>query len=232
MSRSILLQRLFDFTHSRSRLFQKSVSPSEISQSPQAGASLARLGSLISDARVTLRLTALVPLYTWLRELLADNTRPDRYLRIVWLTQCTSYIIYQFTENVAFLADRGIISQKWLDKRGGSARWWMWSNRAWLAGVSCDFLRLFREALIERKRRSVLSQDREEKMETEVEKQQSFDKIWWSELFVASCWFPLCLHYSLQNGLKGVNDGVVGLLGLMAGAQSFLAQWAKTKTAQ
>lgn len=68
-------------------------------------------------------------------------------------------------------------------------------------------------------------------VETEIEKQQKADRIWWSELFVASCWLPVCLHYSLQNGLKGVNSGVIGLLGFMAGAQSFMAQWAKTKTA-
>jgi Peroxisomal biogenesis factor 11 (PEX11) len=141
-----------------------------------------------------------------------------------------SYIIYQFTENVAFLADRGVLSQDWLKRKGGSARWWLWSNRAWLVGVSCDFMKLFREAFIERERRVVVRQTCVVKTEAETEKEQEIDRLWWSELFVAGCWLPLCLHYNLQDGLKGVNSGVIGLLGFLAGTQSFMAQWAKTQT--
>lgn len=103
----------------------------------------------------------------------------------------------------------------------------MWSSRAWLAGLSCDLLRLFREARVERERRKVARQTGDGKTEAERERQQSVDRIWWSNIFVTSCWLPLCLHYSLENGLEGVNTGVVGLLGFMAGAQGFLAQWEK-----
>ena len=140
-----------------------------------------------------------------------------------------SYIVYQFTENVAFLMDHGIISRKWLGRRAGSGKWWLWSSRAWLAGVFCDFLRLFREALIEREQRATLTRTEEGKTDADAERQREIDRTWWNELFVASCWLPLCLHYSLEGGLKGVNNGVVGLLGFMAGAQSFMAQWAKTQ---
>jgi Peroxisomal biogenesis factor 11 (PEX11) len=224
-SRSGLLKRLFEFAG-----FSVKVSHSQSSKNvPQTAAPLDKFGRLISDTRTTLRLTALLPLYTWLRELLAVNRRQDEYLRAIALTQCISYIFYQFTENVAYLADRGVVPQKWVAKRGGSANWWIWSNRAWLAGVSCDYLRLFREALIERERRTAARKDGKASTEDDMEKQHSIDSIWWSEIFVASCWFPLCLHYSLHNGLKGVNSGVVGLLGSMAGAQSFFAHWANTK---
>lgn len=222
------------------RLFKLAGFPSTVSQHPASHSKLTKprsppptswkaFGSLISETRTTLRLTALLPLYAWLRELLADNRRQDRYLRAISLTQCISYIVYQFTENVAFLADQGVVSRAWLEKRGGSGSWWKWSNRAWLAGVSCDFLRLFRKALIERKKRLSLGQRSEEKTEGEREKQEAVERMWWSELFIASCWFPLCLHYSLQDGLKGVNTGVVGLLGFLAGAQSLMGQWAKTE---
>ncbi len=133
-------------------------------------------------------------------------------------------------ENIAFLAERGIVSRKWMEKRGGNAKWWLWSSRAWLIGISCDFLRLFREAVIEREKRGLLRRMRKGEMEAEIEQQQETDRMWWSEFFVASCWLPVCLHYSLENGLKGVNGGVVGLLGFMAGAQSFMTHWAETKT--
>ncbi len=230
-SRSALLQRLFKLASTVPRVSRNSEPQSGSSQtSPQPAASLETLGSRISEVRILLRLTALLPLYTWLRELLADKKTKDRYLRTISLFQCVSYVVYQLTENVAFLVDQGIISRKWLQKRGGSAKWWLWSSRAWLAGVFCDFLRLFREALIERERRIAARKTGEGKTEAELEKQHSIDRVWWSEMFVASCWFPLCLHYSLHDGLKGVNSGVVGLLGFMAGAQSLMAQWAKTET--
>lgn len=185
------------------------------------------LGTLVSDTRTVLRLTALLPLYAWLRELLIDKDGQDRYLRFISLAQCLSYIVFQFTENVAFLSDRGVVPQKWLAKRGGSARWWLWSSRAWLAGVSCDFLILFRKALVKQQRRKRV---RYAKVEAEDEEsEQSFDQKWWSEMFVASCWLPLSLHYSVQGGLRGMSTGAVGLLGFMAGMQNFAAQWARTK---
>jgi Peroxisomal biogenesis factor 11 (PEX11) len=229
-SRSALLQRGFKLASSKSSVSQIPASRLEPSKpSPQPPAPLQRLGSLISETRTTLRLTALLPLYAWLRQLLGDTGSQDRYLRIISLIQCISYIIYQFTENVAFLTDHGIIPRKWLGKRAGSGKWWLWSSRAWLAGVSCDFLKLFREALIERAKRAALTRPEEGKTNAETERQLELDRAWWNELFVAGCWLPLCLHYSLEGGLKGVNNGVVGLLGFMAGAQSFMAQWAKTQ---
>jgi Peroxisomal biogenesis factor 11 (PEX11) len=217
-ARSAFLRRFIKLTNPQLRPSRDSVS--------ESASPLKTLATLISDTRMALRLTALLPLYVWLQELLKDNKRQDQYLRALSLTQCLSYIVYQFTENVAFLADRRVISQKWLEKKGGSTRWWMISNRAWLAGVSCDFLLLFRKAYIEREsRRSARKTDEE----AEILAQQSFDRAWWNDVFVASCWLPLCVHYSLQDGLKGVGTGVVGLLGFMAGIQSFMAQWAKTE---
>jgi Peroxisomal biogenesis factor 11 (PEX11) len=200
---------------------------------PQSRTPFKTLGTLISETRTVLRLTALLPLYAWLRQLCVDNESQDSYLRIISLTQCFSYIIFQFLENVAFLSDRGVVSQKWLAKRGRSAKWWLWSSRAWFAGVSCDFLILFRKALIEQQRRSKAKLGKtevEKEEEKEEESEQSFDRRWWSEMFVASCWLPLSLHYSLRDGLRGMNPGAVGLLGFMAGMQSFAALWARTES--
>jgi Peroxisomal biogenesis factor 11 (PEX11) len=229
-SSSALLQRFLKLAGSQSSISRISASKLEPPKpSPQSPAPFQRLGSLVSDTRTTLRLTALLPLYAWLRQLLGETGSQDRYLRIISLIQCISYIVYQFTENVAFLTDHGIISRKWLGRRAGSGKWWLWSSRAWLAGVSCDFLRLFRQAFIEQERRAALTRTEEEKTDADTERQREINRTWWNELLVASCWLPLSLHYSLEGGLKGVNNGVVGLLGFMAGAQGFIAQWAKTQ---
>lgn len=84
--------------------------------------------------------------------------------------------------------------------------------------------------MIEREKGLMARQSRQGKTEADLEEQRSIDKMWWREMFVASCWFPICLHYSLQSGLDGVNTGVIGLLGFLAGAQSLTVQWADTKT--
>jgi hypothetical protein len=214
-------------------------SPASMNAAPQANVSGSRtsptslqsLATLISDTRTALRLTALLSLYSSLRGLLRDKGNKDRYLRAVALVQCIAYIVFQFTENVAYLVDRGILSQKRLARTGGSAQWWLWSSRAWLAGVSCDFLKLIREAAIERQKKKVIpnqtSKEPEESLAESMD-EQTMAGAWWNEMFVASCSFPLCLHYSLQDGLWGVNNGVVGLLGLMAGAQGLSAAFAKT----
>jgi Peroxisomal biogenesis factor 11 (PEX11) len=224
------VQRLFKLVNSKSSVSQ--IPPSLVTPSnpsSQQPAPLQRLGSLISDTRTTLRLTALLPLYAWLRQLLGDTGEQDRYLRIISLIQCISYIVYQFTENVAFLTDHGIIPRRWLGRRADSGKLWLWSSRAWLAGVSCDFLRLFRKALIEREQRAAPTRSKEDTTDAGTERQREVDRTWLNELFIASCWLPLCLHYSLEGGLKGMNNGVVGLLGFVAGAQSFMAQWANTQ---
>lgn len=61
-----------------------------------------------------------------------------------------------------------------------------------------------------------------------TEEDASVDKKWWSQLFVASSWLPMAVHYSVEGGI-GLNLGIVGLLGVMAGAETFRAQWEATK---
>ena len=187
------------------------------------------LAGLISETRTALRLTALLPLYGLLRKLYQTRNikGQDPYLQVISLVQCLGYMFFQATENVAFLADKRVISRRWIDKRGGSAKWYLWSSRGWLTGVSCDILALARKAVIEQGKRSSLGG--KEGSEVEKERQQQFDESWYRELLVASCWLPLSLHGSLDGGLKGVNMGAVGFLGLIAGARGSAAQWAKTE---
>lgn len=149
-----------------------------------------------------------------------------------------SYIIYQAAENVAFLCDRRVLSSSWIAKQGGTAKLWLLSNRAWLIGVLCDFVALFRRAIIQKRRKIGASQylgevkaqsegEGADKGKDEIQSVENFNKQWWRSIFVASCNLPMCVHYSLQKGLWGANGGALGLLGFMAGAQTFTDQWAE-----
>merc|ERR1712230_310151 len=97
-------------------------------------------------------------------------------------------------------------------------KWVAWSCRAWLVGVATDFLRLWREAQIEKGSPPRSAQEKE-----------SFERKWWNEFMVATYWLPVAVHYSLYPvGIKGFNTGLVGFFGLMAGLNNFMTQWAAT----
>jgi hypothetical protein len=180
---------------------------------------LTPLGALISDTRTTLRLTGLIPLYIWLRSLTSKKTDMDPALHRVALLQCCAYIGFQALENVYHLGGKGVLPLSVIEKRGGVAKWVAWSCRAWLVGVASDFLRLWREAELEKENRG---------SKTAAEK-ESFDRKWWNEFLVAAYWMPVAVHYSLYpEGLGFMNTGLVGFFGLMAGLNNFRSQWAAT----
>jgi hypothetical protein len=171
-------------------------------------------------------------MYAWLRTLLAGKKADaDPVLHRIALLQCISYIVYQALENIAVLADNGVVSKRFvaLINKGDSTtgRVYLWAYRAWLAGVSCDFLRLAREAVIEKKRRAeraasptaVVGQDEGDK---------KTDERWWNDFIVAAAWFPMALHYSSTTGLPGWNLGVMGLSGLIAWSSRIQGMWAAT----
>ncbi|OAL40462.1 hypothetical protein AYO20_00198 [Fonsecaea nubica] len=189
---------------------------------PSAATSfLTPLGALISDTRTSLRLTGLLPLYIWLKTLLSKKTSADMdpALHRVALLQCAGYIGFQALENVYHLAGKGVIPLSVIEKRGGVAKWVAWSCRAWAVGVASDFLRLWREAEIEKEKRGSKS----------VKEREDYDRKWWNEFMVAAYWMPVAVHYSLYPaGIPGMNTGLVGFLGLMAGLNNFRTQWAAT----
>ncbi|KIV93907.1 hypothetical protein PV10_05082 [Exophiala mesophila] len=179
---------------------------------------LTPLGAMISDLRTTLRLTGLLPLYIWLKTLLSKKTSKDMdpALHRIALLQVAGYIGFQLTENLYHLAGKGVIPVSIMEKRGGVAKWVAWSCRAWLVGVASDFLRLWREAEIEKS-----------KTKTQQEK-EDFDRKWWNEFLTAAYWLPVALEYSNYPAGVGLNQGAIGFLGLMAGLNNFRNAWAAT----
>jgi hypothetical protein len=198
---------------------------------------VAALAVLISKARTTLRLFGLFPLYAWLRTLVrGPKADADAVLHRIALLQASSYFTYQALENVGLLADSGVISPVTIARinRGDptTARLYTWAYRAWLGGVSCDFLRLAREWQVEGKRRSVRKQMQSEGRalaEYQDVEDAKFDKKWWTEAMIASAWLPMALHFSsATGGVPGWNLGWMGLCGLVAGGGRMKALWAGT----
>lgn len=182
---------------------------------------LTPLGALLSETRTTLRLTGLIPLYIWLKTLLSSKSSKDMdpSLHRIALLQCAGYIGFQAMENVYHLAGKTIVPMHHIETRGGVAKWVAWSCRAWTVGVGSDFLRLWREAEIDKENRGTKS----------TREQEDFDRKWWNEFMVAAYWMPVAIHYSMfPAGIPGMNTGLVGFFGLMAGLNNFRNQWAAT----
>jgi hypothetical protein len=198
---------------------------------------IAALAQIVSRARTTLRLFGLFPLYAWLRSLLTGpKAGTDPVLHRIALLQASSYFTYQALENISFLADNGIVSSKAISflNRGDSttARLYLWAYRAWLGGVSCDLLRLGREAQLESRRRTTRAKMVEEGKAVAIyqdEEDAKVDVKWWTDLMIASAWFPMALHFSsATGGVPGWNLGWMGVCGLVAGSTRASGLWAAT----
>ncbi|ORY04476.1 hypothetical protein BCR34DRAFT_544460 [Clohesyomyces aquaticus] len=197
---------------------------------------IAALAGMVSRARTTLRLFGLFPLYAWLRTLLAGRKADaDPVLHRIALMQCMSYIAYQALENACVLADNGIVPPKLIAllNHGDSTtgRVYLWAYRAWLGGISCDFLRLAREAQLESRRRVVRQRMQEEGREIaggQEEQDAQTDAKWWTDLMIATAWFPMAMHFSSTKGLPGWHVGYMGLCGLVAGSSRAQALWGAT----
>lgn len=190
----------------------------------------AALSGLISDTRTTLRLFGLLPIYAWSRQLM-QGPKPgqDAVLYATEVTQCGLYVVYQFLENVAFLVDKKALPPssvaRWTQGSGGKTDGiYYWSYRAWMGGILCDVVHLFREAQLERTRRS-------QRTSTDVstrEEDKKVDENWWTQLIVPLGWFPVALQYSGEKGIPGWNLGIMALCGGTAGLVRFNELWAQT----
>ncbi|KAF4494015.1 peroxin 11C like [Fusarium agapanthi] len=69
----------------------------------------ARLGSVVANARLTLRLFGLPPIYVQVRKLIRDGKSMDPVLYIISFIQCSLYATFQLLENIAFLTEKGVL---------------------------------------------------------------------------------------------------------------------------
>lgn len=192
---------------------------------------LLALASLISETRTALRLLGLIPLWEW-GSATVKSPPTDPVLRSVAFAQVFVNVVYQFMENVAFLASKGVISQRFLQRWGGVGKWYIWSTRAWLGHVVLEFVRLWRERALARKHRrfQVLESHAEKTMEQDRAAEALRTRAWRKSLLNNLGWFPLCVHWSLEKG-AGVPDNMIGLISFIANAWKVADLWRATAKA-
>jgi hypothetical protein len=100
--------------------------------------------------------------------------------------------------------------------------------RLWLAGISCDFLRLAREAQNISSQRAARIAGEQGDVATR-EEDERVDGRWWMDVAIATAWFPMALHFSgLTGGVPGWHAGWMGVCGLVAGGERMRGLWAAT----
>ena len=156
----------------------------------------------------------------------------DQILYATSLTQCSLYMTFQFLENVALLTDKEVLptsyTARWTAKSGGTtAKMYLWAYRFWFGGVLCDFVRLAREAQLEREKRA----NRTEKEVSTREEEKEIDAKWWSDLIVPTAWTPVAMQFSTEGGQPWFNLGIMGACGAMAGLGRTASLWQATADA-
>lgn len=149
------------------------------------------------------------------------------------MLQVVSNVIYQLLENVAYLASKGVLPKRFVEKYGGIDKWYIWSTRGWFGHIFFQFFVLWRQHIL-RKRRVVAQREAVGNVETSEEIQAQENEAlrleirsWRKSLVNNTIWAPLCLHWCLEKGI-GIPESLTGLISFMAGAWSLHDQWAAT----
>jgi hypothetical protein len=165
----------------------------------------------------------MIPLYLLAKTLIAQRNDPskDKLLYRISVIKCAGFIGFQATENILHLTNKGVLSPHHIATRGGAQKWMLWACRSWLLAVSSDIFRLWRE--------NTLLNERKKSGGVSTSEQEEIDRKWYADLTTTLSWLPIAVHYSVEGGLPGMNLGVVGFCGVMAGINNFRNAWAATK---
>ncbi|EAU29483.1 hypothetical protein ATEG_10034 [Aspergillus terreus NIH2624] len=190
---------------------------------PPATSRLLALSALMSETRYALRLLGLVPLWTWGSATLR-NPPKDRVLYALTMLQVVSNMAYQALENGGFLAAKGVVSKKFIDRWGGIDKWYLWSIRAWFGHIFLQFFVLWRQFVLRQRAAAATGEKSAAEKEAEVKAEV---RAWRKALVNNVCWAPLCLHWCFEKGI-GFPDSLSGVVSFMAGAWGVYDLWAAT----
>lgn len=199
----------------------------------QTAESSKALATILSDYRIFVRLWGLFGIYTWTRSTVLSShppitSRKDKVLRGVLWSQIVSGWAFQILENGAYLASKGVLTGRgWAGEEGKrrETRWWVWSSRFWSAHVVLEGVRL----LVLRSHENHVSHAEKEKDEEEKlikERSQREDREWWRDVVSNVAYFPMTLHWSIEEGL--LSDAGVGICGMFAGGALLVDAWKDT----
>ncbi|PYI13239.1 hypothetical protein BO99DRAFT_372724 [Aspergillus violaceofuscus CBS 115571] len=204
--------------------------PPPFPTTPNPKPPLLALSALMSETRYTLRLLGLLPLWTWGTATLRSPPK-DRTLYILTLLQVLVNIIYQILENGSYLAAKGILSRRFIDRWGGIVQWDLWSTRAWFGHIFLQFFVLARERRL-RLRREKQKEGLDEgggAADADAHAHAKEIRAWRKSLVNNVCWAPLCLHWCFEKGI-GFPEQLTGLVSFMAGAWEVWDSWGGTAT--
>ncbi|PCH01318.1 Peroxisomal biogenesis factor 11 [Penicillium occitanis (nom. inval.)] len=194
---------------------------------------LLAFSDLMSKTRYTLRLLGLVSMWAWGSSTYKSPPK-DPVLRAVAYLEVLSMLVYQFLENVTYLASNGIGGDSLIKRTGGMGKWTIWSIRAWFAYVLLQFVKLSRESVLfnqkeQEEQRQVSAGEKSVAVaDAELEAaRQAEVRSWRKRLVNNLAWAPLCAHWSLEKGL-GVPPSTTGFISWLAGAWGTYDAWQAT----
>ncbi|CAG8052780.1 unnamed protein product [Penicillium salamii] len=201
--------------------------------SPSTKSKFSALSSLASETRYNLRLFGLLELWIWGADTL-KNPPQDRTLHVLTVLQVISNVIYQFLENVGYLASKGVVSKRLVEKYGSLTQWDLWSTRGWFGHIFFQFFVLWRQHVL-RKRRVAAERAAAGTVESKQTKAEDDEALrleirsWKKSLVNNAFWAPLCLHWCFEKGI-GIPESLAGIISFGAGAWSLHDMWAATKS--
>jgi len=230
------LKLVVPFLHLRARLQHRA----GLRDSPKSRAAegYAKLDSLLGDSRTLWRIWGLLPIFQWLISL--ERTPPaTRTLLTIERLQGWSMLAYYPLEHLYYLGSHGIIptqipsptsffssKKRTIDLDPGKLG--TWSCRFWAIYVVLHFAHLVEDRKLLKQRHSSIRKTKGTGLTNEerAEMEQRWDAFW-SEVVINLGYFPLTIHWSLEQGLFK-NEVWVGVFGLIAAVASFRTGWKAT----
>ncbi|KAK3897594.1 hypothetical protein C8A05DRAFT_19670 [Staphylotrichum tortipilum] len=182
---------------------------------------LTSLSGLLSEARMILRLWALLPMYFWAKRLAGQirarvsssasaeekNAGPTKTELAIDFLRLALCVVFQGLENAAYLSSRGVLTLP--PAKQGLA--YKWSARFWAAFVGIELGRLATERVAGG---------------TFAAKTAAEKNDWARRAVRQLAWAPLTLHWGSDKGLLG--EMTVGALASVPGVIQLSGLWAST----
>ncbi|PWN51849.1 hypothetical protein IE53DRAFT_33674 [Violaceomyces palustris] len=208
---------------------------------------VAKLGSLVSDARILYRIWGILPIIKWMIAL-ERTPPPTRLLHNIERIQGWSMLAYCPMEAIAYLGGHKVLPVS----ASLQNKFWLWGSRFWALYVGLQLLHLVEDNRLLRLRAKALERSRghpsplakktgptsDEKGQFggPSEEQVVTRKMWdelddrkeaiLNELWVNIGYLPLTIHWSCPAGLFG--EPWVGLFGTVAAIAGIRSGWKNT----
>ncbi|KAH9995646.1 hypothetical protein BJV74DRAFT_829184 [Russula compacta] len=202
---------------------------------------LAKLASIIGDARTLWGIWGMLPIVQWLISL-ERAPPPTRRLLTIERTQGWAMLTFYPLQHLCYLRAHELIPTAlplpFLSSSSSSAKphprrevvinkaaLSMWSSRLWAAYVVLQLAHLREDrALLLKRQRALTRLSPKEKERVELAGRWH---AWYNELAVNMSFLPMTIHWSLEKGIFK-NDVWVSLFGLAAAIASFRSGWKAT----